>query len=130
MTAVLLDTHVFVWFAGDRSRLSKAAQRAITKSSRRLILDITLREVARLTATGRLRFDRDVETWLEDATLANGIEVVPIDAMIAARSIRIAAHFHGDPVDQLIAATSIVLEVPLITADENLRASAALRTIW
>ena len=53
---------------------------SIAKSSRRLILDITLREIAQLTATGRLRFDRDVETWLEDALLANGIEVVPIDA--------------------------------------------------
>ena len=127
---VLLDTHVFIWLAADRARLSRAALRAISKSSRRLILDLTLREVAQLTAVGRLTLDRDVETWLDDAMVANAVEVVAIDAAIAARSTRLAPTFHGDPVDQLIAATSIVLDVPLVTADENLRASPALHTIW
>lgn len=127
---VLLDTHVFVWLSGDRARLSKAALRAIKQSSRRLLVDVSLREVAQLTAVGRLRFDRDAEQWLEEALAASAIEVVPIDAEIAVRSTRIAANFHGDPVDQLIAAASLVLDVPLVTADGNLRASPAIRTIW
>jgi PIN domain nuclease of toxin-antitoxin system len=47
-----------------------------------------------------------------------------------ARRRSIAAHFHGDPADQLIAATAIELDVPLLTADERFRALPALRTVW
>lgn len=95
-----------------------------------MLSDISLWEIAKLVSVGRLELDRDVERWLEAALDETGIEVVGIDATIAARSTRIAANFHGDPADQIIAATSIVRELPLVTADETLRASAAVRTIW
>ena len=56
--------------------------------------------------------------------------MVPIDVQIAARSVRIAANFLGDPADQLIAATAIELDVPLVTAGQRLQHSPALRTLW
>ncbi|MBS0424452.1 MAG: PIN domain-containing protein [Proteobacteria bacterium] len=37
---------------------------------------------------------------------------------------------HGNPGDQLIAATAITHQVPLITADEKLHAVPGLRCIW
>lgn len=119
---------MLLWLALDQAKLSRPARRALRAP--RLLADISLREVAALARAGRVEIDGAVSEWLEDALQELAIEVVPIDARIAARSVRIAENFHGDPADQLIAATAIELDVPLVTADERLRASPAVRTIW
>jgi PIN domain nuclease of toxin-antitoxin system len=36
----------------------------------------------------------------------------------------------GDPADRLIASTAIVLDAPLITADNRLRGTPRVNTIW
>lgn len=77
-----------------------------------------------------MAFDEPVSEWLTDALEQFEVEVVPITPQIAARSVRIAQNFHGDPADQLIAATAIELDVALVTADEALRAAPTIRTIW
>lgn len=127
---ILLDTHVVLWLVKDRRLLSRPADRAVRASSRRLLADVSLREVALLSHQGRVTLDRDTAEWLDEAVTQLDLEVVPISPRIAARSTRVAQNFHGDPADQLIAATAIELDVPLITADERLRASPAVRTIW
>ena len=127
---VLLDTHVLVWRLLEPARLSRGASRAIRGAQRLYVADITLREIAMLVHAGRVELDRDVGAWLEQAIEEFALEVVAISPRIAARSTRIAQNFHGDPGDQLIAATAIELDVPLVTADERLRASGAIRTIW
>ena len=127
---ILLDTHVFVWWVAQRANLSTRARKAIEKAPRRMLADISLWEIAKLVSSGRLQFDRDVERWLDAALEETQIEVIALSAAIAVRSTRIAANFHGDPADQIIAATSLVQEVPLVTADERLRASPAIRTVW
>jgi PIN domain nuclease of toxin-antitoxin system len=126
---ILLDTHVLLWLAGDARKLSSAALKAL-KDPDRYVADISLREVAALERSGRILLDEPVLDWLEDALEEHQIQVAPITPRIASRSTRIAQNFHGDPADQLIAATSIELRAPLVTADEALRASPALQTIW
>ena len=127
---ILLDTHVFVWWAGSTGKLSSRARRAVEKNPRKVLSDISLWEVAKLVSLGRLQLDRDVQAWLDQALDETGLEVVCIDASIAARSTRIGARFHGDPADQLIAATAIELGATLITADRNLLDSPAVKTLW
>lgn len=127
---ILLDTHVFVWWVAQRAKLSARARKAIEKAPKRTLADISLWEIAKLVGSGRLQFDRDVERWLDAALEETEIEVIALDAAIAVRSTRIGANFHGDPADQIIAATSLVLEVPLVTADERLRSSPAIHTVW
>jgi PIN domain nuclease of toxin-antitoxin system len=125
---ILLDTHVLLWLALDEQRLSKAARKAL--KAQRLLADISLREVAALVRAGRVEVEGSLAEWLGDALRELSVEVVPIDVQIAARSVRIAENVHGDPADQLIAATAIELDIPLVTSDERLRASPAVRTIW
>lgn len=127
---ILLDTHVLVWMGLEPARLSRPAQRALRSASRKLIADISLREIAMLASQGKVTFEREVGDWLEAALEAFGIETTPISPGIAARSTRIAQNFHGDPADQLIAATAIELDIPLITADSKLLGCQAVRTIW
>ena len=127
---ILLDTHVLLWLALDVRRISRAGLRAVRAARQKLVADISLREVAALAYLGRIELDREIGDWLEAAITELGLEVIAISPSIAARSTHVAQNFHGDPADQLIAATSIELDVPLVTADERLRGCPALRTIW
>ncbi len=126
---ILLDSHVLVWLALDPKRLSRSAVRSIQGARRKLLADISLREIAALSLK-TIDLESDVGDWLTAAIDTFALDVVAIDPRIAARSTRIAQNFHGDPADQLIAATAIELDVPLVTADEKLRGAGALRTIW
>jgi PIN domain nuclease of toxin-antitoxin system len=38
--------------------------------------------------------------------------------------------FHRDPADQIIAATSRILGLPLLTADRKMRDFSGIETIW
>ncbi len=78
----------------------------------------------------RLELDRDIGDWLSDALALEGVEVVPLTAEIAVRSTRLSQGFHGDPADQLVVATAVVLGAPVVTRDERIQSYSGVRTIW
>ena len=74
--------------------------------------------MAKLVQLDRVRMD------LEDREVAGvlaRLHVWPIDLAVAIASTRF--DFRGDPADELIAATSIVHRVPLVTRDRVIRGS-------
>ncbi len=74
--------------------------------------------MAKLVQLDRVRMD------LEDREVAGvlaRLHVWPIDLAVAIASTRL--DFRGDPADELIAATSIVHRVPLVTRDRVIRGS-------
>ena len=113
---ILLDTHVLFWLSTSPEKLTREARRAVSRAQWKGVADITLWELANLTAKGRIRLDRAPEVWIEQALEEAGVEVVAIDADIAVRAQTLAAHFHGDPADRLIAATAQSRDVALVTA--------------
>ena len=79
---------------------------------------IVLWELAKLVDLGRVDMDlddRDVSRAL------NRIHVWPLDLAVARASTRL--DFEGDPADQLIAVTSIVHNIQLLTRDRVMRRS-------
>lgn len=56
--------------------------------------------------------------------------VLPITAAIAAATTRLPGNYPRDPADRIIGATALVHGAPLVTADQRIRKSKALRTIW
>lgn len=127
---ILLDTHVLVWLAGSRERLSAAAEEAI--SGQELAISITsVQEIAYLVARGRLAMDRPVETWIGDALNVHEVRALPptVSAALRAGSLD-PVEFHGDPVDRLIYATAVEHDAQLISADERLRRSDPARVVW
>ena len=65
-----------------------------------------------------------IEMDLEDREVAgilSRIHVWPIDLAVALASTRL--DFKGDPADELIAATSVVHRIPLVTRDLVIRGS-------
>jgi len=76
---------------------------------------IVLWELAKLAQLGRI--DMDLDDPEVDAVLA-GLHVWPLDLAVAKTST--ALDFTGDPADELIAATSVVHGVPLLTRDRQI----------
>jgi PIN domain nuclease of toxin-antitoxin system len=110
-----LDTHILVGaLAGELTR----RERDLLAREPWSIAAIVLWEIAKLAELGRIEVDLDDPDLVR--TLAR-IHVWPLTLDIC-RAIR-ALDFRSDPADELIAATSLVHRVPLVTRDARIRRS-------
>ena len=128
---ILLDTHVWIWWAAETPRrLSARARRAISESPSIAVSAISPWEVAMLVAKGRLELDRDVLVWIRQALALPRVTLVPLTPEIAVRSTRLGAGFPGDPADRILVATARELGASLATKDAILRNAEGVRTVW
>jgi PIN domain nuclease of toxin-antitoxin system len=70
-----------------------------------------------LIARGRLNFSLAAEDWLEQALGYPGVRLLELSPRIALKSAQLPGNFHKDPADQMIVATALVLDCPLMTMD-------------
>ncbi len=119
---ILLDTHVWVWWVNGGAELADEAARLIKDSETDgiAVSIISCWEVAKKVEIGKLALDRDVAEWIDGALAYPGVQLVPLTPRIVVESTRLLQPIHRDPADQLIVATSRVLDLPLLTADERL----------
>ena len=110
-----LDTHMVVaLMTGD----VKPAELACVVNQPLAISDIVLWELAMLVRKGRLTMDLEspeFREWLRHLT------IFPISLEIARQSTQL--DFSSDPADEIIAATSLVENIPLLTRDRRIRKS-------
>lgn len=110
-----LDTHVLVHaLAGELTRPEETLLRDDSWS----VSAIVLWEIGKLAELGRIEID------LDDAALGRTlarIHIWPLTLDVC-RAIR-RLDVRSDPADEIIAATSIVHQVPLVTRDARLRRS-------
>jgi PIN domain nuclease of toxin-antitoxin system len=128
---ILLDTHVLVWMSLDPDRVSKAAIAAIQDARSRGILyisDITLWEIALLARRGRIQITGTIDAFIHE--MSSPVSVKRVTPAIASTAVQFPDEYPKDPADRLIGATSVVEQLPLVTADEKLRCSPMLQTIW
>jgi PIN domain nuclease of toxin-antitoxin system len=110
-----LDTHVLLHAVGGRLT---APETRLLQSDRWSISAIVLWEIAKLAQLGRIEIDLDDAEVVR--TLAR-VHLWPITREIARTSTQLDVQ--SDPADELIAATSIVHNLPLVTRDRALRRS-------
>jgi PIN domain nuclease of toxin-antitoxin system len=110
-----LDTHIVIDFV--RGSLS-ARERDVMRGSELAISSVVLWEIAKLNQLGRIALDLADPRF--QAFVAQ-LRVFPIDVQVASTSCSL--DFKSDPADEIIAATSIVHELPLVTTDKRICAS-------
>ena len=110
-----LDTHILVFAVTGALR---PAERALLSRDRWSVSAIVLWELAKLIQIGRLSIDLDDR---EVRRVLGHLHVWPIDLEVARTSVRL--DFRGDPADEIIAATSVVHDIPLVTRDRAIRES-------
>jgi PIN domain nuclease of toxin-antitoxin system len=116
---VNLDTHILVFaLTGEVTD----RERRVLASNTWSVSAIVLWELAKFAQLGRIDID------LDDADLTrtlSSIHVWPIDLAVSIQSTRL--DFKSDPADELIAATSIVHQIQLLTRDRRIRGSRLLK---
>jgi len=132
VSAVVLDTHAWVWWLGKPEKLSRRQRSTIDRMRRRaddalLLSVISGWEVALLVQGGRLRLPMPLETWLDRAMSVPGLQVVPLTVPIMTTASRLAAL--RDPADMVIVATAQQHGAPLVSSDRRIEESGAVRLI-
>jgi PIN domain nuclease of toxin-antitoxin system len=107
-----LDTHVLLYALSGTLRPS---EKPLLTAHQWSMSAIVLWEVAKLAQLGRIELDLDAPDVIR--ALAR-VHLWPITREVALASTRLDVR--GDPADELIAATSIVHAVPLVTRDRAL----------
>ena len=110
-----LDTHILL-FALDGTL--RPAEQTLLASEQWGISAIVLWELAKLAQMRRIAIDVESPEFVK---LFARIHVWPLDLAICQKSTEL--DFASDPADELIAATSIVHRVPLVTRDKKIKAS-------
>lgn len=129
MKQILLDTHVWIWLSiGETQSLSSRAQQSIS-GCHRWISAISCWELAKLVERRRIGFTIPTLSWIRRSLNENQIRLADLTPEIAVESTELQG-FHRDPADQIIVATSRVLGLPVVTADQRIIQFRDVEAIW
>jgi PIN domain nuclease of toxin-antitoxin system len=110
-----VDTHVLLYAVVGSLR---PRETRMLRAQPWSISAIVLWEIAKLAQLGRIAVDLDHP---EVVRVLSRLHVWPLTREVARASTQL--DFHADPADELIAATSVVHNVPLLTRDRLLLGS-------
>jgi PIN domain nuclease of toxin-antitoxin system len=117
---LLLDTHIWLWSALDRPRLSARLTATLENPRNELWLSpISLWEVLTLCQKNRLTLQPNPQAWIANALDAIPMREAPITYQVAQETARFQLP-HRDPADRFLVATARVFDLTLVTADEHL----------
>ncbi|WP_375496438.1 type II toxin-antitoxin system VapC family toxin [uncultured Nostoc sp.] len=127
---IVLDTHIWVWWVDDNSKLTTKYREYIEEyQSQGLGVSIvSCWEVAKLVEKKRLVFSCSVNEWLETALAYPGVQLLNLTLPIVVDSTQLSG-FHSDPFDQIIVATARNYGCPLLTVDAKILNYSGVETL-
>jgi PIN domain nuclease of toxin-antitoxin system len=124
---LLLDTHIWLWSLQDPKRLGKRVLHELRSSANEVWLSpISTWEALSLHDKGRIRLAGNLKEWVALATAPLQEAPLTHEIALAARELPLA---HPDPADRFIAATAMVLDLTLVTADHTLLGLGEIATL-
>lgn len=130
---IVADTHIIIWDALKPEKLSENAKEAFSRANKEngiIFCDISLWEIAMLIGKGRIQVDAGYQEFIKLVMASNKYVLHSITPEIAELSTQFNPDVTKDPADRIIAATSIIENAVLVTADESLREAEIIATIW
>ena len=130
---IVVDTHIIIWNALKPEMLSGKAEKAISAANNSdglIFCEISLWEIAMLMHKERLSIDIEYTEFIQLILESNKYVFRGITPEIAWLSTGLFSDNNKDPADRIIAATSIIENANLVTADNELRQSKKVATIW
>ena len=126
--ALLLDTHVWVWYVEDEAkqfsrRIPPLVERAVQRGDI-VVSAISVWEIAQLEAARRIQLSVDVRAWVGRALAFPGVQLKGLSPAIAIESTRLPGSLHRDPADRILIATARLTGAALVTCDERILAYA------
>ena len=103
---IILDTHVWLWWVNQDSKLKTTWQEHIEIADQVGISAISLFEVAWLEKHKRIELSCSLLEWFDKALKGSHIDIIPISPNLASRAVSLPEH-HRDPQDRIIIATPL-----------------------
>ncbi|MGH9942608.1 MAG: type II toxin-antitoxin system VapC family toxin [Pyrinomonadaceae bacterium] len=127
---LLLDTHVFIWWADAPEQLSAVALAALENGTNELILSVaSVWEMQIKIQLGKLKMSAPLRDLVESQQTANGISLLPIK-LAHVLAIDVLPPHHKDPFDRLLIAQSITEGLTLVSADARLSVYPVSLLAW
>jgi PIN domain nuclease of toxin-antitoxin system len=117
---LLLDTHIWLWSALQPQNLSRRIARELVNEENELWLSpISVWELIFLHRKGRVKTPQEIPAWvtrsMEDLRITEAPVTTEVALAVSALDLP-----HGDPADHFLAATAMVFDLTLVTADRTL----------
>lgn len=126
---LLLDTHIWLWYALEDQQLSSNLQTLMAQDNTELWLSpISIWEVMVLAEKGRIVLEMEPAEWIKQSLA----QLKPLEASLTGEIAILSRQIelpHQDPADRFIAATALYYDLPLATVDTHLTAADWLPTI-
>ena len=129
---ILLDTHAWLWWLSEPSRLGTRAADRIEEELHDGSIGvsaISAWEAAMLVRKGRLELRVPVSELVTACTRLPSVRFLDVTPAVALASVDLD-DLHADPADRMIVATALHEAADLITKDARLQAWPHLATLW
>lgn len=114
---LLLDTHTFIWWDSQRTRLSPDALMLCQDASNDMFLSMaSIWEMQIKIQLGKLKFTLPLADVIKDQQKANNIKLLPIEFHHVLGLEKLPLH-HKDPFDRLLIAQAQVEDMVVISND-------------
>jgi PIN domain nuclease of toxin-antitoxin system len=117
---LLLDTHAFLWWLGDDSKLGALSRAAIADGGNSVFVSAASAwEIALKRQSGKLEAPGDIAEWIEQCEFGS----LSIDVSHAVAAAALPPH-HKDPFDRMLVAQAQLEELTLVARDDAIDAYA------
>ena len=121
---LLLDTHAFLWWRTDDSRLVPAAREAINAADHVFVSIASAWEAVIKVSLGKLRLDASFRAGVEES----GVVALPITFDHIDRLAALPRH-HRDLFDRMLIAQAFVESLAIVTGDRRF-AAYEVAAVW
>ncbi len=126
---LLLDTHTFLWWCANDSKLSETALHAIADADNEVLVSaVNGWEIAIKARLGKLPLPDPPRVFMSKMLERHAFGVLPITLNHALAEFELPTH-HNDPFDRLLVAQAQVEGLTLVTDDGKLQLYGA-DTLW
>ena len=133
--SVVADTHAIIWYVDSPADMTLVATSAMDAAAndpaqRIFISPISLIEMQYLTEKGKIKPTVLPAVLAEIDNPQPILEVIPIDRRVSDCLALIPRLIVPDMPDRIIAATALLFNLSLVTADTKIRALSSVVTVW
>ena len=126
---LLLDTHIWIWSLIETARLTDGVRAVLESEDSELWLSpISTWETLLLVEHGRISVEGEPQALVSRMLKAGPFREAPLTHEVAQESRRLVFE-HSDPADRFLAATAVVYDLTLVTADARLVDGTGYRTL-
>jgi PIN domain nuclease of toxin-antitoxin system len=116
MPNLILDTCALIWLAEGSDYLSKEARRRIDDAFVVYVSPISLWEIARKVAKGKLKLPLGPVEWFDRVKQHHNLTLLPFTETVAFKAATLP-EIHKDPSDRFIVASAMENNLVIVTAD-------------